>query len=282
MEKFIFKEEETENFDSLAAMKDSFIDTKKPLGVQPIALSHGQDWSGAPLCVLGVGDYSCITGLSKSKKSFFKSGLIASYIGGNANFYFKHFKSHRKEDKIVIDVDTEQSDYHARRCFKRVDTMVGSRYENYKPFALRKYSPGERLKILETIVEKYKRAIGLICLDGYIDFVDDFNSLTEAGEFLQNLLFWTRDYGCLITGVLHKNPSGTKMIGHIGSLIDRKAGTIISLTSDINDKSISAISHERARDMEFPNLWMKIDKGIPFIVENENSEIEPWDIPEIN
>ena len=87
-----------------------------------------------------------------------------------------------------------------------------------------------------------------------------------CGQFLQKLLTWTDKYKFHITGVLHKNPNGAKMIGHIGSLIERKASSIISLAKSEEDKKKSLVVHERARDEEFNEFEIEINMGLPYKV----------------
>lgn len=250
--------------DKFKEIRNSRIDLKADLKPQPIVLSYGVDWNGEPLCVMGEGDYSVISGLSKSKKSFFKSMVVSSYISEKEPTDMTPLRSHRDGDKIVLDIDTEQSDFHAQRTFRRTRLMTGVDYPYHYCYSLRGYEPKERLNLLETMIEQYKDRIGLICLDGYIDFVERFNDEDESRQFLQKILKWTDDYQFHITGVLHKNPDGGKMIGHIGSLVERKASTIISLSKVQDKKDQSLVVHERGRDMEFDDFLIEINQGLPY------------------
>lgn len=240
------------------------INLLKPLERQPMVLSKGSDWQGNPNCVMGNGDYSVITGLSKSKKSFFKSMLIASYIGGDETDESMPFSTHRRGDKLILDIDTEQSDYHTQRAGKRVARILQGDYKGHRVFGWQQNSPKERMEMLTNLIETYKTDIGIIFLDGYIDFVNDFNDKVECIAFQNQIMKWCHQYKFHICGVLHKNPNGQKMIGHIGSIMERKAATIIFLEKSPNDKNRSLVCHERARDMEFNEFEIEIDRGLPF------------------
>ena len=73
-------------FDKMLA--DSFVDVTATLQSPPLAVSIGSHSYGGneyPNAFGTYGNFSCIVGASKARKSFFKSMLVASYIGGNAN-----------------------------------------------------------------------------------------------------------------------------------------------------------------------------------------------------
>lgn len=252
-------------FDSKAAERDSLIDLKKPIVPQPVLVSYGQDWAGQPLCVLGGGDYSAITGIGKSKKSFVKSALVAIYQGSK-NEVWPGWKSHRDKGKLIIDIDTEQSDYHAQRAFRRVATMAGWEDPLYRPYALRKYTPAERMNVVEEIVDRYGSKIGLMSIDGYADLIKDPNDNIESSELVQKLMTWTDKYQFHIMGILHTNPDGLKMRGHLGSDVSRKASTAIKVTANQDNLSQSRVEHVLARDEAFMPFEIEIRQGIPYIV----------------
>jgi len=249
-------------FDARAAMHQCWIDTSKPLGPQPMLLSYGMDWEQNPICVLGEGDISVISGFAKTKKTFFKTMLISSYISGDEMDPGKPFRTHRTGNEIILDIDTEQSAFHAQRAAKRVEYIAG-KYEGYKPMGLKRYTAKERMAIIEAAVDTYKDRIGLICIDGFVDLAEDFNDQVEAREISEKLMRWATDYKCHITGVLHLNPGSNKMIGHIGSAIIRKVGTAFTVQKDDEDKNASWVTHSLARDMEIDRFKFEIINGIP-------------------
>ena len=245
------------------------IELDKPMTLQPMALSYGQDWSGAPLCVLGEGDYSCITGRSKSRKSFFKSALMALYIGGNATNHFPYWTTQRKSEKFVIDIDTEQSRYHAQRSFLRVEQMTGGgRYPKYQAYALRRHTPSERFAMVEKIIETYKSDIGLISIDGYSELIEDTNDNVQSARLSDKLMEWTDKYQFHITGVLHTNPDGQKMRGHIGSNVGRYASSVMKVEAhDTEPRSV--VHHILARDEPFNSFEFEIRQGLPCHIDSQ-------------
>ena len=136
--------EDTTNFNPKDAINNLYVDPLKKIIQQPIALSAGYKFNEfVPLVTYG--NFACIVGASKSMKSFFKSALLACYIGGQSQNYFSEIKGHDSEDKFILDLDTEQSEYHCQKASQRVLKMVGINYEKYKMFALRSLEPKERV-----------------------------------------------------------------------------------------------------------------------------------------
>jgi hypothetical protein len=227
--------------------KESFIDVTKEIQKPPIALSIGEINLGQTRYdrAFGTfGNFSCITGASKSKKTFLKSALVSGFIGGQSTNYFNDFKTHRKKDMYILDFDTEQGEWHAQRTFKRVSKMVGSNYEFYKPFYLRQYDYKTRLEFIEWCIleSDYRDRIGLIVVDGFADLVKDVNDLEDSNKLVQKLLMWTDKSKAHLTGILHKNYGGEKPTGHLGSAILKKSETVCTL-----DPSEYTLGHVRVR-----------------------------------
>ena len=89
--------------------EDSFVDISVEVPFPPVALSIGQhDYKNKVYDnpTFTYGEMSLIKAKKKSKKTFFKAALTASYIGGNSNNYFPNIKTRRKEDLFVFDFDT--------------------------------------------------------------------------------------------------------------------------------------------------------------------------------
>lgn len=268
-------EQEVESIDFLKMLNESYIDPALEIKQQPVALSIGEsEYKGNlyPIPFGSYGDFSCIVGASKSRKTFFKSMVIAGYIGGKSNVHIPSFKGHNTKDKYVLEFDTEQSDYHTQRVVRRVCDMVGGNYELYKTFALRRYSPNERLQFIDWIVNEseYRGKIGMMSIDGYVDLVTDFNSLEQAKGLEEKLLTWTHSSKCHCTGILHKNFGTSKPVGHVGSMILKKAETVVFVEKQ-DDYTIAKC--EYSRNMPFESIAFEINKDwLP--VEVDSSVIE--------
>ena len=253
----------------------AFVDVTKKIEYPPVAISIGEHTLGNkvfPIPFGTYGNFSCIVGASKSKKTFLKSMIMASYIGGNSNRYAASIKSHRDRDCFVVDIDTEQSAFHAQNVFKRVMRMIGQdNYEYYKPFALRPYEPKQRLEFIEWLIYEsdIKDNIGLVGIDGLADLVDDFNDLKESQKAIQKIMKWTDDKQFHLTTILHSNYGTSKAVGHIGSSMLKKAETVCSVLN--NDGVVTAtFTHTRGFPIDKFEYDVDNSTGLPFIIGNNS------------
>lgn len=241
----------------------ALIDPSEEIKQQPIALSIGtSNYKGIeyPIPFGSYGDFSCIVGASKSKKTFFKSMIEAGYIGGDSNIYNPSIVGHNSKDKFVVSFDTEQSEFHTQRVQRRVLELVGANYEFYKTFSLRAYSPKERFDFIDWIVfeSDFKDNIGLMSIDGYVDLVTDFNSLEQSTGLTEKLLQWTAKGKMHCTGILHKNFGTAKPVGHVGSSVLKKAETVVFIEKD-EERTIAKC--EYSRNQPFEDIIFKVDKN---------------------
>ena len=255
--------------------KASFVDVTKKIEYPPVAVSIGTHRMGSkdfPIPFGTYGNFSCIVGPSKSKKTFLKSLITAAYIGGQTSNYTSSIKSHRDRECFIIDIDTEMGSYHAQNAFKRVMKMVGvENYEFYKPFALRPYEPKERLQFIEWLIyeSEMKDNIGWVSIDGLADTVNDYNNLEESQAVIQKIMQWTNDKQFHLTTILHSNFGTNKAVGHIGSSMLKKAETICQVNPE-GDAIKAHFSHTRGFPIE--DFYYSVNSdGLPYLL-NENAE----------
>jgi hypothetical protein len=263
-----FKTEDIEfNYDAM--YKDCFVDLNQNISRPPTALSIGEyQYAGKyyDLPVHTYGEFSATVAPSKTKKSFYKSALIACYIGGKANNYFPNIKSHRKEnfdfDDYIIDIDTEQGAYYAQHVFKRVERMCGGRYKNYLPFAMRSKTPLERVQFVDALLKdpKYKGKIKFISIDGIADLVENTNDIVMSNEIAQKVLKWTDEEGCHLHTVIHKLMNVEKPTGHLGSYILKRAESVmfLSKTDESDRNSDILVSQKYSRGISFDDFTFNV------------------------
>jgi hypothetical protein len=243
-------------------LKESLIDPAEEIKQQPIALSIGEsNYKGVsyPIPFGSYGDFSCIVGASKSRKTFFKSMIEAAYIGGKSNIHNPSIKGFNSDKKFVLSFDTEQSHFHAQRVQRRVLELIGGNCEFYKTFGLRGYTPKERFDFIDWVVfeSDFKNNIGLMSIDGFVDLVTDFNSLEQSTGLTEKLLNWTAKGKMHCTGILHKNFGTAKPVGHVGSSILKKAETVVFVEKD--DDDVTLVKCEYSRNQPFKEIKFKVD-----------------------
>ena len=171
--------------------------------------------------------------------------------------------------KVVL-FDTEQSAFHVQKVIKRVEKLA----ENDKLFSvygLRPFAPSKRIELIEEYLYT-NEGIKFVAIDGIRDLVRNINSEEEATDIASKLMKWTYDLNLHIITVIHMNKGDKSARGHIGSEIQNKSETVISVTKDITDKTISNVKHEFARGMDFEDFTFTITGGLPDISEKDKDE----------
>lgn len=249
-------------FNGIEIHKQHLINPDIEIEHPPIAISVGFNQNfHTPLVTYG--NFACIVGASKSMKSFLKTALNACYIGGKAQNYFSEIIGHDTKGKYIIDVDTEQSDYHVHKAANRVLTMVGNRVNNYKMFALRSINPKERMQFIEWLFNEsdYKGKIGLCSIDGVADLVENVNDLDRSNEVTQKLMSLSYNHKSAILTVLHRNFESDKPTGHLGSAILKKAETVLFVDKE---DSIVNVKPRYTRNIPFePFSFSLNEESIP-------------------
>jgi len=255
--------------------KESYIDPSIELKPQPIALSLGETlYKGNyyPTPIGSYGDFSCIVGASKSRKTFVKSLLVAGYLGGSSTNYSR-IQGHQNADKIVLEFDTEQSHFHTQRVTRRVIEMVGLNDSRYKTYSLRQYDPKVRFEFIDYMLyeSEFKNDIGLVSIDGFVDLVTDFNSLEQSTQLTEKLLQWTSKVNCHITGILHKNFGTSKPVGHVGSSVLKKAETVMFIEKE---NELTKVTCEYSRNIPFDEFYFEVDENwLPKVTDFTPKEI---------
>jgi hypothetical protein len=260
--------------DFLSIHNESWVDLSEEMIAPEILLSIGtHEYKGVlyPTAVMTAGEFSAIVAVSKAKKSFLKSALIGSYIGGDANLLFPNIKSHRKEGFAILDFDTEQSKYYAQRTFRRVQDLTNARYDNYHCYVTRHLSSPERLELIDYCLknqsELYASPVKMISIDGIADLVENTNDIVMSKEAADYLLKWTYKYNIHIITVIHKNGTTGKPLGHLGTYVLKKAETVIDL--EINEDKTITVSNTYSRGYQFDSFVFDVNKdALPYLIED--------------
>ncbi len=124
--------------------------------------------------------------------------------------------------------------------------------------ALRKYSPEIRLAITEEAIGMIPD-LGLVIIDGMRDFIHDINSPGESTDVISKFMQWTDDRQIHIHTVLHQNKNDEHARGHVGTELNNKAETVMQISPDKDDKSISVVEAIHSRDREFEPFTFRVN-----------------------
>ncbi len=246
----------------------------------PLAVSIGSDQQGYPIPFATYGNISLIKGEEKARKSFLKSLILACAIGGNSIDYAEEIMGHNLGDKYILDLDGEQDEYYAWLNGIRIPKMVGALPDNFHTIKLREKSTKERNQYLDWLFmeSQFKNKIGLVSIDGYVDFVNNFNDLEECDQFTQRLMKYSSVTKCHITGILHLNPGTTKARGHLGTILQQKCESVINIQ---DGGSYSIVECQRARGKKFRDFTIRVNKDwLPYVskdpINNSSNAIDPF------
>jgi hypothetical protein len=245
-------------------LQQSYVDPEEKVEYPPIAIAKGSTGGNnpIPLPIGTYGNFSFISAAPKSKKTFLVSLLAAAYLSCDKK-YTKDMVGSRKNKKL-IHYDTEQGRFHAQRTFNRVFRMCDNT-EDYFTYALREYSPFERLEFIDWHLYNVENP-GLVIIDGIADLILDSNDLVQSNKLIQHLMKWTQDLNIHIITVIHSNFNSDKATGHLGSFMEKKTETQISLQLSPDDIDLAIVKCRRARGYPFEDFAFKIESdGLPYI-----------------
>lgn len=240
-------------------LQDSFVDAKEEIPEPPVAISKGRLPGGEYIPMGTYGNFSFISAGPKSKKTFLVSLLASAYLGSHDVFVgdLKGFKG----DKKVLHYDTEQSRYHAQKTFRRVHRMSKDATDYYT-YALRQFAPEERLEFIDWHLRETDK-VGLVIIDGVADLLNDINDLEKSNKVIHYLMKWTQDYNIHIITVIHSNFYNSKATGHLGSFLEKKTETQITVTPVEDNPNVVIVDCKRSRGYSFETFSFEVKSGLP-------------------
>jgi len=175
-------------------------------------------------------NYIVYSGLPKTGKSTFISGLIASAFLPCEVFGQKiHLPENRK--KIAL-IDTEMSPYDLHRARERIsklaDRPIDRIAERLDIFSMREDPPPVIREFIENYLKETPEAC-VVIIDGFLDLCMNYNDEVETRAVTNWLKRLTKIYDCCIVGVLHLSKNAGETVGHLGSNTDRWAQSTMTI-----------------------------------------------------
>lgn len=258
----ISEPDNTRNFDPAVASEKYWIDPTEELQEDDPVLTIGGQVVGT------LGNYMVVAGKAKSRKTFTVGGLTAAGIIGSSSLEpIKGFV--RQGKNIVLYFDTEQGRNYVLRSIKRICRQTGiDKPTNFKAMGLRSATPKQRLDIIDYQIRNTP-GLALVIIDGIADLMQKgINDETEATEMTNTMMKWTEQYKIHIVCVLHHNKAAgnTDVRGHLGTVLQNKAETIIDVTKDPKNPDFSIVSPKYCKDRDFEPFSFTIDEnGLPIM-----------------
>lgn len=235
--------------DTMVMLKSCQIDFSNPPEKAEEVISAGDVPLGTE------GNLLCVTGGEGTGKSNYVAALIAGALANRSTQVdtLGVSVSENIESKAVLLYDTEQSEVqlykNATNLLKRAK-LYPTMPKYFNAFYLTAMSRKERLQSIEQSMDMYYHQYGgihLVVIDGIADLIRSANDEVESIAIIDNLYRLAGIYKTCIICVLHFIPNGMKLRGHIGSELQRKAATILSIEKD-DDPTVSVVKALKVRD----------------------------------
>ena len=234
--------------DTLIMLKSCEIDFNNPPAKAQVIISAGDVPLGTQGNLFGI------TGGEGTGKSNYVAAMVAGCIcpaGAEVDTLGIQIATNGKH-KAVLLYDTEQSEV---QLFKNVSNLLArakqpDKPEELKAFCLTGMSRKERLHAIVQSMDKFYYQYGgiqLVVIDGIADLVKSANDEAESVAVIDELYRLAGIYNTCILCVLHFVPNGLKLRGHLGSELQRKAATILSIEKD-EEPTQSVVKALKVRD----------------------------------
>lgn len=238
-------------------------------------------YRGVEFCALG--GIQAITGHQKNGKTFLMCQLMAALLNSSSarvksmlpGLELNPEVVDEVGDPTVLYIDTEQEIENTVKVARRVLWLCGwetkQNHPRFRVLWLRSdSSTSERWsKVKKAINEMNPTAI---FLDGIRDVINDFNDLEQSSNLINQCMSISTSRNCCFWSVLHKNPGGEKMRGHLGTELANKVSDTFNIEKKKNaDGIVFEVSQSDARGKDVENWTFCITDacgklGIPSIV----------------
>lgn len=216
-----------------------------------------------------LGGIQAITGQAGNGKTMTIAQFIAAILGGEFGGLQYGLAEEIPNPKVLY-IDTEMEEANTIAMKNRVLTMtnriVGQKYDDFVVVMLREASNTKntssavlRWRLTLKALYEFKPTVAFI--DGLLDVVNDFNSNTECQEIIYKCMQAATHYGISLWCLVHQNPGADKLVGHLGSMLERKVTDIFVTKKEKNDITGEAsfkVHQMKARGRDVPDWQFRI------------------------
>ena len=248
-------------------------------------------WNGVGFAPLG--GIHAVTGQSGNGKTMTLAQFISAILGGSFGNLSYNLSEDIPEPKVLY-VDTEMEEANTIAMKNRVLSMtgriIGENYDDFIVLMLREAASSDkgvssavmRWRLTLKALYEYRPTVAFI--DGLLDVVNDFNSNTECQEIIYQCMQAATHYGISLWCIVHQNPGADKLVGHLGSMLERKVTDVFVTQKSKNVTTGDAtftVHQMKARGKDVPDWQFRVTSvaawGVP---EQLNSEPKLNDAPD--
>ena len=204
--------------------------------------------NGVPIST--PGNLTAITAQAKVGKSALLQGFVAATLT-DSDVDCLSVVGFNHEAHAVIYIDTEQSKDDFCRAIDRARkrASVDAYPEWLSPHYISDMTvkdAREGLAVIMADAHAKHGGIHSVFIDGVADLVLDVNDAAECNDLVAHLFRLATRYDCSIVCVIHKNPGSDKTRGHLGSQIERKSETNLTLEKEDDTTVVWSVKQRRA------------------------------------
>ncbi len=234
---------------------------------------------GIPVCTRK--NLTLLSGASKAGKTAITSVLCAGAIQPKGIDGSAHIEvAENSEEFAVLHVDTEQSRYHHYRNFKSaVLRRAGMQKapDFYDTYNIRSLPLNEYKIFLDSLFAKaygMRGGIHLAVVDGIADFIMSVNDEVESNSIVNYFEQLAIKYDTAIILVLHVNPGTEKERGHLGSQLQRKCESVLTIKKEGDTSALEAKLLRGGANGQFSPIYYQFDDNKGYHVFMEASEAD--------
>ena len=232
-------------------------------------------WNDIPFAPLG--GIHAITGQAGNGKTMTLAQFMSAILsGGFGNLRYE--LSDEIPHPRVLYIDTEMEEANTIAVKNRVMTMCGrninEQTDDFVVVMLREVPEstmvhGKKSYKVPASVNRWRMTLKAIWeykptavfIDGLLDVVADFNDNKECQEIIYKCMQVASHYGISVWCIVHQNPGGEKLVGHLGSFLERKVTDVFQTKKDKDDKSgdvVFEVKQKKARGRDGPDWKFRV------------------------
>ena len=242
-----------------------------------------------------LGGIHALTGQSGHGKTMTLAQFIAAILGGEyGELRYELADTIPRPKVLYIDTEMEQSNTIAMK--NRVLTMVGrpinEEQDDFKVLMLREVASdtagvtAAQIRWQMILKAIYELRPTVCFIDGLLDIVHDFNSNQECQELIYKCMQVASHYGISLWCLVHQNPGGEKLVGHLGSMLERKVTDIFVTAKEKapSGEVTFSVTQKKARGCDVPEWHFRVTPeggwGLPEQVATQTDVKANGDSPE--
>lgn len=241
-------------------IEENIFDVKLPFVKSKFTLA----FKGVPFAPLG-GIHS-FTGQSGNGKTMTITQFIVAILKGEFGGLTYELAEELPNPKVLyIDTEMERvnTQYVNARVYSLLGWTFGEPHEEFKILMLREETEAvDRWR--KTLKAIYELKPNIVFIDGLLDLTADFNNNSECAQLIYECMATASHYNISLWCVVHENPNGSKLVGHLGSMLERKVTDIFStkkskdqVTGDVTFE----VSQKKARGKDIDNFLFRVVDG---------------------